>query len=66
MAKKAEKKTKCLKVYTVIDRGDQKKAIWLQIGAAFTNRDGSFNVKLNALPTDGRLHIREDSTNPAE
>ena len=52
-------KSRCMKVYTIIDRGDEKKAIWIQIGAAFENKDGSLNVRLNALPVDGKLHIRE-------
>jgi hypothetical protein len=48
-------------VYTVIDRidGEGKRSFWVRIGAAFVNRDGSFNVKLDALPVNGSLHIRE-------
>lgn len=49
-------------VYTVIRRGDgndKEKDFWQRIGIAFINRDGSMNVILNALPTNGRLHIRE-------
>ena len=46
-------------VYTIIDRGPDKKAIWIRIGASFPNRDGSWNVKLDALPTNGSLQIRD-------
>jgi hypothetical protein len=48
-------------VYTVIDRvdGEGKRSFWLRIGAAFVNRDGSFTVRLNALPVNGSLQIRD-------
>jgi hypothetical protein len=48
-------------VYTVIDRGEgeTKRSFWVRIGAAFVNRDGSFSVKLDALPVNGSLQIRE-------
>ena len=48
-------------VYTVIERidGENKKSFWVRIGAAFTNRDGSFTVKLDALPVNGMLQVRE-------
>lgn len=43
--------------YVVTERGD--KSYWNRIGVAFTNRDGSLNVKLDAFPTNGTLHIRD-------
>ena len=47
-------------VYTIMESKDPtKKAFWLRVGAAFTNRDGSYTVKLDALPTNGSLHIRD-------
>lgn len=48
-------------VYTVIDRtdGETKRSFWIRIGAAFVNRDGSYTVKLDALPTNSTLHIRD-------
>jgi len=48
-------------VYTVIERldGESKRSFWVRIGAAFTNRDGSFTVKLDALPVNGTLQVRE-------
>jgi hypothetical protein len=45
-------------VYTVIDNGKDK-SIWIRVGVAFVNKDGSLNVKLNALPVNGTLHIRD-------
>jgi len=32
---------------------------WMKIGAAFPNRDGSFNVYLDAYPANGKLQVRE-------
>jgi hypothetical protein len=48
-------------VYTIIDSKDpeNKRGFWVRVGAAFTNRDGSYTVKLDALPVNGSLHIRE-------
>ena len=31
----------------------------LRIGAAFENQDGSWNVYMDALPTNGQLQIRD-------
>ncbi|MEZ4287337.1 MAG: hypothetical protein R3A47_04155 [Polyangiales bacterium] len=44
--------------YTIIDRQDGQKRFWLRIGAAFENRDGSINVKLDAVPTNGVIQLR--------
>lgn len=46
-------------VYTVIERGQGQKPFWLRIGAAFVNRDSSLTVKLNALPLNGTLQVRD-------
>lgn len=43
--------------YVITERGD--KTFWNRIGVAFTNKDGSINVKLDALPTGGQLQIRD-------
>lgn len=43
--------------YVITERGD--KSYWSRIGVAFTNRDGSLSVRLDALPTSGQLHIRD-------
>lgn len=34
--------------------------IWIKSGMAFVGRDGSLNVRLDVLPLDGKLHIREE------
>lgn len=36
-----------------------KGAVWVKAGSAWINRDGSLNVYLDALPLEGKLHIRE-------
>ena len=42
------------------DRGKDNDPFWLKIGAAFEHKDGKgFNLALQALPTDGRLVLRE-------
>lgn len=43
--------------YVITERGE--KSFWNRIGVAFTNRDGSINVKLDALPLSGMLQIRD-------
>jgi hypothetical protein len=43
-------------VFTI--REGRNGAVWLRTGSAWANRDGSINVQLDALPLDGRLHIR--------
>ena len=45
-------------VFTVVDRG-QGKSIWVRIGVGFVNRDGSLNLNLDAMPTNGKLQVRE-------
>lgn len=48
-------------VYTIVEANGNglKKDLWLRIGTAFVNNDGSINVKLNALPMGGKLQLRE-------
>lgn len=45
-------------VYTIIEKAGDK-AYWLRIGWAHVNRDGSFNLHLDALPTNGKLQVRD-------
>ncbi|MGH7436345.1 MAG: hypothetical protein ACRENE_11790 [Polyangiaceae bacterium] len=45
-------------VYTVVERG-QGKSIWVRVGVGFTNRDGSLNLRLDALPVSGTLQVRD-------
>jgi hypothetical protein len=53
-------------VYTIIERGTGRPAFWLRVGVAFINRDGSLNVRLDALPVTGTLHIRDPKPEEAE
>lgn len=46
-------------VYSIVDREGAERSQWVKIGRAFRNRDGSINVHLDALPTNGKLHMRE-------
>jgi hypothetical protein len=48
-----------LVVYTIVERERDQKKLWVRIGSAFRNRDGSLNAMLDAVPTNGSLHIRE-------
>ena len=49
-------------VFSVVERG--KKKYWMRVGMAFVNRDGSLNVRLDALPLNGQLHIRDEAPRP--
>ncbi len=50
-----------LQVWAIPESRDGEKAFWVKIGVAFTNRDGSINLILDALPLGtNRLQIRED------
>lgn len=42
--------------FVITKSGDRN--FWTKIGAAFTNRDGSINVRLNCLPLNGELQLR--------
>jgi len=44
-------------VYVISGKGERK--FWNKVGVAFVNRDGSLNCKLESLPIDGELHIRD-------
>lgn len=44
--------------YTVRDRGEHRKPFWVAIGSAWTNKDGSFTLRLDALPLDGEIVVR--------
>ncbi len=49
-----------LQVWAIPESRDGEKTFWVRIGVAFTNRDGSINVILDALPLGtSRLQIRE-------
>jgi hypothetical protein len=44
--------------FNIVERGE--KRFWNRVGSAFKNRDGSFNIFLDALPIGGKVQIRED------
>ncbi|MCC6805824.1 MAG: hypothetical protein IT381_00240 [Deltaproteobacteria bacterium] len=56
------KKSNRKAVYQIIRQPEGKKPIWQRVGIAFVNRDLSLNVKLNSMPTNGELHIRDFAT----
>ena len=49
--------------YTVRDRGQDRKPFWARIGSAWVNRDGSFNILLDAMPIDGKIVLRARKAN---
>ena len=53
------KKSNRKAVYQIISQGPDKKAIWKRIGIAFVNRDLSLNIKLDSIPPNGELHVRD-------
>jgi len=48
-----------------ITQDKQGKSWWNKIGVAFQNNDGSFNIRLFGLPTNGEIQIREDQERDA-
>ena len=49
-----------LAVWAIPESRDGERTFWTRIGVAFTNRDGSINILLDALPLGtNRLQIRE-------
>lgn len=52
------KKTGGKAVYTIIDKGAGK-SVWIRIGWAHVNHDGSYNLTLDALPVNGKLQVRD-------
>ena len=47
-----------LKIYTVVEKPGSSKGIWLEIGVASENRDGSISGKLDCLPVNGSIQVR--------
>lgn len=45
-------------VYAVVPK-QEGKDVWLRVGSAFENRDGSTTVLLDAVPIGGKLQIRD-------
>lgn len=47
-----------LAVYTIAERQGNR-SVWTRIGSAWTNKDGSITVRLDALPVSGVLQVRD-------
>jgi len=45
-------------VFTVVERSGGK-SYWTRVGVGFVNRDGSITLKLDAIPVNGTLQVRE-------
>ena len=45
-------------VYTIVEKPGRE-PFWLRIGWCNTNRDGSFNINLDALPVNGKMQVRD-------
>ncbi len=59
---------KRLAVYAINEKDGERAAWWQKIGMAFTNRDGSIAIYLDALPIGtNKLQVREarDEARPA-
>jgi len=53
-----EQTSKTMKaVFTVVER--QGKSYWTRVGVGFVNRDGSITLRLDAIPINGQLQVRE-------
>jgi hypothetical protein len=46
-------------VYTVVERGPNSKSYWTRIGAGFINSDGSMNLRLDCVPINGVIQVRD-------
>jgi hypothetical protein len=44
-------------VYVISERNGR--SYWNRCGVAFVNHDGSLNVKLESVPVNGEIHIRD-------
>jgi hypothetical protein len=54
-----------LVVYAIPESKDGERGFWTRIGVAFTNRDGSITLLLDALPLGtNRLQVREPKPVP--
>jgi hypothetical protein len=49
-----------MEVWAVSPRGEGKKDWWTRAGTAFQNKDGSWSLMLDVLPTNGKLIMREE------
>ena len=69
MTETAQPSKLVLSAYAVSDAPRGKKAYWTRIGRLFAHDDGKgYDLVLNALPTNGRIVVRQDEARetPAE
>ena len=52
-------KTQLKAIFTIVESDKLEKPLFRRIGTGFVNRDDSLNVFLDALPVNGKLHIRD-------
>ena len=45
-------------VYCIAERGKGRR-LWLRVGTAFPNRDGSLTIRLDAMPFSDQLQVRD-------
>lgn len=51
--------------YTITNLGVGRKAVWSKIAAAWAHKDGDgYQVRMDALPVDGRLVLRAPKDDP--
>ena len=59
-------KKPALIAYSVKDRGEDQKAFWTRIGAAWSHGGGpGLTIQLEALPLDGRIVLTEPKADDA-
>src|SRR5262249_4592303 len=44
-------------VYAITERGGR--SFWTKIGVGFANRDGSISLRLDAVPVNGTMQVRD-------
>ena len=56
------------KIVAVVERGEgnNKKGYWTRIGVAFENKDGSYNLRFDYVPTDPQTTIQIRDFDPKE
>ena len=52
-------KKQIYKIYSIIEKPGDAKNIWLDIGVGSVNRDGSISCKLDCLPINGTIQLRQ-------
>lgn len=50
--------------YTVREGKEGAKGFWVEIGAAWVNRDESLTLRLDALPVNGQIIVQKRDSKP--